>query len=120
IDVADADSLARAFDGAGAVVNAVQFTNYPVEDRRRGLTFDAVDRAGTERQVRAAADAGVSRFLYVSGIGADPDGPRHWYRAKGDAEAAVRAQTDNHFILRPSWVYGPEDVSPNRFGPIAR
>ena len=46
--------------------------NYLFEDRRRGLTFDAVDRAGTERQVAAAAQAGVSRFLYVSGIGADP------------------------------------------------
>jgi NADH dehydrogenase len=120
VDVNDSDSLVRAFDGADAVVNAVQFTNYPVEDRRRGLTFDAVDRAGTERQVRAAADAGVSRLLYVSGIGADPDGPRHWYRAKGEAESAIRAQTDDHFILRPSWVYGPEDASLNRFVPIAR
>lgn len=120
IDVNDPDSLVKAFDGAAAVVNAVQFTNYPVEDRRRGLTFDAVDRAGTERQVRAAADAGVSRFLYVSGAGADPGGPRHWYRAKGQAESAIRAQTDDHFILRPSWVYGPEDASLNRFVPIAR
>ena len=120
IDVLDADSLRAAFDGADAVVNAVQFTNYPVEDRRRGLTFDAVDRAGTERQVRAAADAGVRRFLYVSGVGADPNGPRHWYRAKGEAEAAIRAAFDDHFILRPSWVYGPEDASLNRFVPLAR
>jgi NADH dehydrogenase len=120
VDVGDADSLKTAFEGADAVVNAVQFTNYPVEDRRRGLTFDAVDRAGTERQVVAAAEVGLSRFLYVSGIGADPAGLRHWYRAKGEAEAAIRAQTDDHFILRPSWVYGPEDASLNRFVPIAR
>ena len=120
VDVRDRDSLVAAFEGADAVVNAVQFTNYPVEDRRRGLTFDAVDREGTERQVQAAAEAGVSRFLYVSGIGADPAGPRHWYRAKGAAESAIREGIEDHFILRPSWVYGPEDASLNRFVPIAR
>src|SRR5437588_8895757 len=67
VDVGDPSSLAEAFAGADAVVNAVQFSNYPVENPRRGLTFDAVDRAGTEAQVHAAVASGVTRFLYVSG-----------------------------------------------------
>jgi uncharacterized protein YbjT (DUF2867 family) len=120
VDIHDLASLRSAFEGADAVVNAVQFTNYPVEDRRRGLTFDGVDRAGTERQVQAATDAGVRRLLYVSGVGADPAEPRHWFRAKGQAEAAITAATDDHFIVRPSWVYGPDDAALNRFVPLAR
>jgi NADH dehydrogenase len=120
IDIDDPASLLDAFRGAAAVVNAVQFSRYPVENPRRGLTFDAVDRGGTERQVEAARQAGVERFLYVSGAGADPHAAKHWFRAKAAAEGAVRQAFPDHFIIRPSWVYGPDDASLNRFLPLAR
>ena len=120
VDVGDPGTLRAAFDGADAVVNCVQFTNYPIENARKGRTFDEVDRKGTESQVAAARDAGVARFLYLSGAGADPRGPKHWFRAKGAAEAAVRGSGLSHFVLRPSWVFGPRDVALNRFVPLAR
>jgi NADH dehydrogenase len=120
LDVADPDSLRTAFAGAGAVVNAVQFNNYPIESSRQGRTFDEVDRRGTERQVEAAQAVGVGRFLYVSGVGADVQGRRHWFRAKGWAETAVGESGLSAFVLRPSWVYGPADQSLNRLARIAR
>lgn len=119
-DVTDPGSLAGTLDGCEAVVGAVQFPNYPAEVPRRGLTFDAYDRRGTENLIAEARRAGVGRFVYVSGAGADPGSDRTWYRAKGLAEAAVIASGLRYAIVRPSWAYGPEDRALNRFALIAR
>lgn len=120
VDVGEPQSLRAAFAGADAVVNAVQFSNYPVENRRRGRTFEEVDRKGTERQVAAAAEAGVARFAYVSGVGAATDADRHWFRAKGWAERAIAGSGLSSFVLRPSWVFGRGDRSLNLLARIAR
>lgn len=119
-DVLRPHTLPTAFAGVQCVVNAVQFPGYPVEAPKRGLTFDRYDRVGTEEQVRIAREAGVPRFVYVSGVGADPAGDKPWYRAKGLAEAAIRRAGLSWTIVRPSWAYGPDDNSLNRFATIAR
>lgn len=120
VDVADAASLEKAFAGADVVVNAVQFTNYPIENPRKGRTFMEVDAHGTERQVAAAKKAGVRRFVYMSGVGAEPDGRFVWWRAKAYGEAAVRASGLEWAIVRPSWVYGAGDSALNRFVGLSR
>ena len=114
-DMLDADSLPPAVRGADVVVQALTFPTFPVEKRRRRYTFDEFDGAGTERLVGAAREAGVHRYVYVSGAGAAPDGPKHWYRAKWRGEEAVRSSGLEHAIVRPSWVYGPGDISLNKF-----
>jgi len=119
-DVTDRASLNGKLDGADAVVGVVQFPNYPAEVPRKGLTFDNYDRGGTEALLAEAKKAGVSRYVYLSGAGADPSSPKTWYRAKGLAEAAVRASGIDHCVLRPSWAYGPEDKALNKFVMIAR
>ena len=119
-DVLRPHTLPAAFAGVQCVVNAVQFPGYPVEAPKRGLTFDRYDRVGTEEQVRIAREAGVPRFVYVSGVGADPACDKPWYRAKGLAEAAIRRSGLSWTIVRPSWAYGPDDNSLNRFAAIAR
>lgn len=119
-DVLRPHTLPAAFAGVQAVVNAVQFPGYPVEAPKRGLTFDRYDRVGTEEQVRIARKAGVPRFVYVSGVNADPSSDKPWYRAKGLAEAALRRSGLSWTIVRPSWAYGPTDNSLNRFVAIAR
>jgi NADH dehydrogenase len=119
-DVTDARSLDGTMDGADAVVGVVQFPNHPVEVPRKGLTYDRYDRQGTEHLLAAAAKAGVSRYFYVSGAGADKDSDKSWYRAKGAAEAAVIGSGMTWAALRPSWAYGPEDRALNRLAAIAR
>lgn len=113
-DVTDRDSLAGTLDGIETVVHSVQFSGFPVEAPSRGLTFMAVDAAGTANVVDAASRAGVRKFVYLSGVGADPHSDKAWYRAKGIAERVVRESGLAWSILRPSWVYGPDDVSLNR------
>jgi NADH dehydrogenase len=119
-DVTRPDTLPEAFRGVDSVVGCQQFPNSPIEDPSRGYTFENVDAQGTENAVAAAKAAGVSRYVYVSGVGADPNAERHWFRAKARAEAAVMGSGMTYTILRPSWVYGPEDKSLNRFLGMSR
>jgi NADH dehydrogenase len=119
-DVADEASLGPALAGVDALAIAIAFPNYPMESPRRGQTFELVDARGTERLVAAARQAGVGRVVYISGAGAAQDAPRHWFRAKWRAEEAVRASGLTWTIIRPTWIFGPGDVSLNRFVAFAR
>lgn len=119
-DVRDKDSLRAAFNGAETVVNAVQFPNSPIENKRKGWTFEQFDYQGTLNQLEAAKAAGVQRFIYISGVGAAPDAEEHWFRLKWQAEEAIRQSGIAHVIIRPTWVYGREDVALNRFVGFAR
>ncbi len=119
-DITRPETLPGALAGVDTVVQCVQFPGYPVEDARRGRTFMDVDAVGTANLVTAAAKAGVRKFVYLSGVGADPDSPRSWYRAKGLAERAVAAAGLRYVIVRPTWIYGPDDVSLNRFVRVIR
>lgn len=119
-DVTSPPSLVGTLDGADAVVSCVQFPNHPIEIPRKNLTYDAYDRRGTENLLAEAERAGVARFAYVSGAGADLTSDKTWYRAKGFAERALIDSSLRHAIVRPSWAYGPEDRALNRFAQIAR
>jgi len=119
-NVCDAASLEGAFAGIDTVVNCVQFPNSPIENRSKGWTFEQVDYEGTVNQVHAAKQAGVARFVYVSGVGANESAEKHWFVFKARAEQAVRDSGMTFVIVRPTWLYGPEDVSLNRFVGFAR
>lgn len=112
--------MKSALGGANAIVNAVQFEGYPVENPRRGLTFERVDYGGTLALLAAAKPVGVERFIYVSGAAADPSSTHPGFRAKGRAEQAIRESGMTFTILRPSLVYGPEDKVVNAFVRILR
>jgi NADH dehydrogenase len=115
VDAAAGERLDEALAGVDGLVIALAFPNSPIEAPRRGLTFEAVDAAGTEHLTAAAQRAGVGRILYLSGAGAGPNATRHWFRAKWRAEEAVRGAGPTWTILRPTWIFGPRDVALNRF-----
>lgn len=114
-DVRDATTLAPAMSGIDIVINAVQFPGSPIENRRKGYTFEEIDLKGTRNQVDAAKAADVKRFVYISGVGAAKDAQKHWFRYKWEAEDYLQKSGLEWVVLRPTWVFGPEDVSLNRF-----
>jgi uncharacterized protein YbjT (DUF2867 family) len=118
-DVTQPETLVGPTRGVEVVIGAQQFPNSPIEDPARGETFENVDARGTENLVRAAKEAGASRYVYLSGAGAAPDG-YHWFQSKWRAEEAVRNSGMTWTIIRPSWVYGPDDRSLNRFLSMSR
>lgn len=114
-NIRDDASVAAAMEGADAVVNCVGILNETGKN-----TFEAIHVDGAARIARLAAQAGVGRLVHVSAIGADENGESAYLRSKGAGEAQVLAAFPDAIILRPSLVFGPEDMFFNRLGSMAR
>lgn len=110
-----ATSVAAAVSGADAVVNLVGIAH-----ERKPQTFAAVHAQGAGTIARAAAAAGVSRLVQISAIGADAASPALYAASKAAGEAAVGQAFPGATILRPGFVFGPEDRLFNRFAALAR
>ena len=111
----DPATVARGVEQADLVVNLVGI----LAERRTG-DFDRIQGRGAGMVAAAARDAGVSRLVHVSAIGADPDSPSRYAASKAAGEAAVRAAFPAATILRPSIVFGDEDRFFNRFAGMAQ
>jgi uncharacterized protein YbjT (DUF2867 family) len=109
-----ATSVARAVEGADAVINCVG-----VLAPSGAQSFNAVHASGARAIAKAAREAGVKRFVHVSAIGADAKSPAQYARSKAEGEAAVLEEFPSAIILRPSIVFGPEDEFFNRFAAMA-
>jgi NADH dehydrogenase len=62
-----------------------------------------IDIQGTQTVIRAAVDAGVRRFFYVSHLGADRASAFPLLKAKAIAEEYIRRSGLDYTILRSSW-----------------
>lgn len=122
-DLLDKPSLERAAAGVsvvwhlGALVRPREFL---VSRPELAARFQAVNALGTENLARAAAAAGVKRFIYFSSISAggpavkkEEDEPRPltlYGRSKLAGEVALRraaAETGLDFVIvRPAMIYG--------------
>lgn len=114
-NVRNADSVARALEGADGVVNLVG-----ILFEKGKQTFDSTQGQGANTVATAAAKAGITRYVHVSAIGADTTSSSNYGRTKGEAEAAVKAAIPSATIMRPSIVFGPEDNFFNQFAAMAR
>ena len=79
-DVRDPSSLGTAMTGVDEVIGCQQFPNSPIENEKKGHTFEEVDARGTENLVSLAKAAGAKQYVYLSAAGAAPEG-YHWFRA---------------------------------------
>lgn len=114
-NIRDDASVRAAMTGADAVVNCVG-----TFDKSGPNNFDAIQHEGAGRIARIAAETGVERLVYVSAIGADPEGASLYAQSKAKGEEAVLGNFPGAVILRPSVVFGPEDQFFNRFAAMAR
>ncbi len=105
-DIARPDTVARAVEGADAVVNLVGVM---------GGNMERIHVDGARAVAEAAARAGSRALVHVSAIGADAHGAAAYARSKGQGEDAVRQAFPGATILRPSIVFGREDQFVNRF-----
>lgn len=114
-DIRDDALVSAAVGGVDAVVNLPGI----LYERGR-QTFQAIHVDGARRVARCAREAGVSRLVHVSALGADPASPSAYARSKAAGEAAVLEEFPRATILRPSILIGPEDRFFNRFAAMAR
>lgn len=119
-DVYDDATLRELVQGQTAVVNLVG-----VLHSRRGMPWGpGFQRAHVElpkKIVDACAARGVRRYLHMSALGADPNGPSMYQRSKAEGEVMARSHPEvAATIFRPSVVFGPEDKFLNTFARLQR
>ena len=108
--------MAIAIEGSQAVINAAGIR---LRARPPALPGRPCRRAPATI-AEAARAAGVERLVHVSGIGADSRSSKNRYvQSKVEAEEAIVAAFESATILRPSVVFGPDDVLFNRLAKIA-
>ena len=64
----------------------------------------------TRALIRAAEEADVRRLVHISIKNADPDSPLPYFRGKGLAEQAVSRSRLSWAIVRPTLIFGREDI----------
>jgi uncharacterized protein YbjT (DUF2867 family) len=108
-------SVTLAVQGSDAVVNAAGIP-FP----RGRQTYQAVHADGARHIADACNTTSIQRLVHISGIGADNRSSRNAYiRSKVAAEDAIVSAFASATILRPSVVFGPNDVLFTRMASIA-
>src|ERR1700720_1621274 len=104
-DARDQRSVEAAVAGADGVVNAISLYVEHGSD-----TFHSVHMETAAKIARAARQAGISRFVHVSGIGANTASPSPYIRSRGEGEAAVQTAFPGAVIVRPAVMFAPDDA----------
>ncbi len=73
-------------------------------------TFHFVHVTGAARVARLAREAGVERFIHVSGIGSDAGSASPYIRSRGEGERLVREAFSATTLIRPSAMFGRGDA----------
>ncbi|MCP1117712.1 complex I NDUFA9 subunit family protein [Robbsia andropogonis] len=128
-DVHAPAQLSAFLDGADVVINLVGV----LQDKRAmpyGPGFERAHVALPEKICTASRALGIERFLHVSALHADSNGPSMYLRSKGDGEqrinaavAASQAEGGAPFratIFRPSVIFGPGDQFLNLFAQVLK
>ncbi len=110
----DADALARSLEGA-----TVLYNTYWVRFNHRGFNHDEAVR-NTRALIAAARRAGVRRLVHVSITNPSEESDLPYFRGKAVLERAVRDSGISYAILRPTVLFGREDILINNIAWVLR
>ncbi len=96
-DLKDQASLRVACAGIDTVITTANSSARGGED-----TIETVDHAGNRNLIEAAAAAGVRQFVFISALGACPEHPSPFLRAKGETEQLLRDSGMAWTVLQPN------------------
>ena len=112
------------FDNQSKLVKSLQgattlYNTYWVRFPRGQVTFDkAVEN--TKRLIKAAEEAGIHRIVHISITNASEESAFHYFRGKGLIEKAIIHSKLSYAILRPTVIFGPEDILINNIAWLLR
>ena len=114
-NVRDEASTRRAIEGADAVVNCVG-----ILQETKFQSFEDVHVDAADLIARLSAEAGISKFVHISALGADAGAESVYSETKAEGEALVVQAMPDAVVLRPSVVFGTEDRFFNRMAEFSR
>ena len=114
-NVLDPDTLAASFYDVEAVVHLVSIIR-----RRKGPTYDQINRQGVANVAAAAAHSGVKHFIQISALGAAEDRSYPYLFSKWQGEQAVVNSGLPYTIIRPSIMFGAGDEFLNNVAGLVR
>jgi uncharacterized protein YbjT (DUF2867 family) len=98
-------SVEAAVAGADGVVNAISLYVEHGSD-----TFHSLHVETAGKIARIARQAGIRRFVHISGIGANTASPSPYIRSSGEGEAAVQTAFPGAVIVRAAVMFAPDDA----------
>ncbi len=108
------EELRHILEGASTLINT-----YWVRFPHGGVTFETAVR-NTRTLIQSAKQAGVRRIVQVSIANPSLELPLAYYRGKAQVEEAVRASGLSYAILRPTVIFGAEDILINNIAWFVR
>jgi uncharacterized protein YbjT (DUF2867 family) len=112
-------SLCGRIKPNGAVINLVGVL-HDKPAKPYGKVFKAAHVELPKNIITAMQLHGLKRYLHMSALGADSQGPSMYQRSKGDGEAAVKASGLGWTIFRPSVIFGTQDQFINLFSKLTK
>ena len=109
------NSIEAAILGADYVINLVGILY-----ESGAQTFDKVHHKGAALIAEISADAGVKKFIHLSAIGADLESASKYARSKAAGEVSILKAYPEATIVRPSVVFGQDDLFFNKFAGLAK
>jgi uncharacterized protein YbjT (DUF2867 family) len=106
--------LTRALEGATTFYNT-----YWVRFEHGNVTFDRAVR-NTQILIQAAQAAGLRRFVHVSIANASIQSRLPYFRGKGQVEEAIVGSGLSYAIIRPTVIFGVEDILINNIAWLLR
>ena len=108
------DRRPRNFDNVAELTESLRgahtlYNTYWVRFARGPLNHETAVR-NTRNLVDAAAAAGVERIVHISITSADATSPLPYFRGKGLVENHIRASGLSWSIIRPTVIFGREDI----------
>jgi uncharacterized protein YbjT (DUF2867 family) len=97
----------------------VVYNTYWVRFAHGDTTFEGAV-ANTKTLINAAKAAGVRRFVHISITNPSLDSPLPYFRGKAQLEAYLQGAGLSYAVLRPTVVFGPEDILLNNIAYILR
>jgi len=108
------DELTKSLRGATTLYNT-----YWVRFSHGQVTFDNAVK-NTLTLIKAAGDAGVRRLVHVSITNASAESPLPYFKGKGLLEKAIINSGLSYAIIRPTVIFGTEDILINNIAWILR
>jgi uncharacterized protein YbjT (DUF2867 family) len=108
--------------GLRAAMRGVDVVFHLASAERAGSQADlqGVDIEGSRLLAQTAVDAGVTRFMYISHLGADRASAYPILKAKGIAERYIIQSSVHYTIMRSAVVFGPDDHFTNELARLLR